>query len=143
MLLPGLISTAETIHNTKIITYKLDNSDNLEDLINKSKDEDVRFESNSLPIIYFSLAHISLGEVKGLRLKHIKLYDNLKKESGELIKLGRADSSLFDRWFKDIDQELSNIATIESNTLQEIKKISLLRLNGFVKELENVIANKR
>ena len=142
-------------------------ADNLEDLINKSKDEDTRFKSSSLPIVYFSLAHISLGEVKSLRLKHIKLYDNLKKESQELIKLGRADASLFDRWFKDIDQELINITTIESDDLQEIgkifgddeykrdsgyknaieelepAKISLLRLNKFVKELENVLESKR
>ncbi|EKE05677.1 MAG: hypothetical protein ACD_19C00182G0005 [uncultured bacterium] len=142
-------------------------ADTLEDLISKSHDEDLRLKSTSLPIIYFSLTHISLGEVKNLRLKHIKLYDNLKKESAELIKLGRADSGLFDRWFRDIDQELSNIITIESKTLQEIDKIfgddeykrdggyknaieeldpaklGLLKLNEFIKELENVIANKR
>lgn len=142
-------------------------ADNLEDLINKSRDEDTRFKSISLPIIYFSLAHISLGEVKGLRFKHVKIYDNLKNESQELIKLGRADSGLFDRWFKDIDQELNNITAIESNSLQEIEKIfgndeynrdrgynnaiekldpvrfNLLKLNEFIKELENVIANKR
>ncbi|MDP3014495.1 MAG: hypothetical protein Q8M92_09650, partial [Candidatus Subteraquimicrobiales bacterium] len=142
-------------------------TDTLEDILTKSKEEDSRFETDTTPIIYLSLAHISLGEVESLKQEHIKLYNNLKKESEELIKLGRADASLFDRWFKDIDKELNSISDIEKTTLTEIEKIlgddeykrdkgyenaietldpvksNLLRLNGFIKELENVIANKR
>lgn len=143
------------------------NTDRLEDILNKSREEDSRFETDTTPIIYLSLAHISLGEVESLKQEHMKLYNSLKKESEELIKLGRADSSLFDRWFKDIDKELNSISDIEKSTLAEIEiilgddeykrdkayenaietldpvKSNLLRLNGFVKELENVISNKR
>lgn len=139
----------------------------LEDLINKSKEEDSRFERDTTPIIYLSLAHISLGEVESLKQEHIKLYNSLKKESEELIKLGRADAGLFDRWFRDIDKELNSITDIEKGTLTEIEKIlgddeykrdkgyedaietlepvksNLLRLNGFIKELENVLESKR
>ncbi len=141
--------------------------DRLEDILRKSKEEDVRYETGTLPVIYLTLAHISLGDVKNLKENHIKLYSNLKSESENLIKLGRADASLFDRWFKDIDQELTNISEIERLTLIEIEKIfgsndyerarsykksieklspskqGLLRLNGYVMELENIIANKR
>ena len=139
----------------------------LEDLINKSKEEDSRFERDTTPIIYLSLAHISLGEVESLKQEHIKLYNSLEKESEELIKLGRADAGLFDRWFRDIDKELNSITDIEKGTLTEIEKIlgddeykrdkgyenaietlepvksNLLRLNGFIKELENVLESKR
>lgn len=143
------------------------NTDRLEDILNKSKEEDSRFETDTTPIIYLSLAHISLGEVESLKQEHMKLYNSLKKDSEELIKLGRADSSLFDRWFKDIDKELNSISDTEKATLTEIETIlgddeykrdkgyenaietldpvksNLLRLNGFVKELENVLESKR
>lgn len=139
----------------------------LEDIVNKSKEEDSRYNTDTLPIIYFSLAHISLGEVKDIKQQHIKLYEELKNESGELIKLGRADSSLFERWFNDINKELIDISDIEKLGLVEIEKIlgadkfqresgykksieilsqsrsNLLRLNSYVGELESVIANKR
>jgi len=139
----------------------------LEDLINKSKEEDSRYKTDTSSIIYFSLAHISLGEVKSLKQEHVKLYNNFKQEASELVKLGRADASLFERWFKDIDKELSNISNIEKDILSQVDKIfggdeyiknsaykktintldpvksNLLRLNGFLKELENVISNKR
>lgn len=143
------------------------NNTNLEDIVSKSKEEDLRYETDTLPIIYYSLSHISLGEVKTIKNEHIKIYNNLKSEADGLVKLGRADAGLFDRWFKDIDQELNNIGEIEKETLTEIEKIfgedeyrrsgsyenaietlepvkiNLLRLNGFIKELENVIQSKR
>lgn len=143
------------------------NNTNLEDLLNKSKEEDLRYERDSLPIIYFTLAHISLGEVRTIKDSHIKIYNNLKNEADTLVKLGRADAGLFDRWFKDIELELNNISEIEKNTLTQIDKIfsgedylrdgayknaieelepskaSLLKLNGFIKELENVLESKR
>lgn len=150
---------------SRMNSYK--NSDNLEDIINKSKEEDNKFKTDTTPVIYFSLAHISLGEVRSIKADHIKIYNNLKNESTELIKLGRADANLFDRWFKDIDQELNDISSIESAVKLQIDKIfgtddfarnssykkaieeldpakvDLLKLNGFIKELENVINNKR
>ena len=143
------------------------NNTSLEDLLSKSKEEDAKYQTDTLPVIYLSLAHISLGEVKTVKSEHVKIYNNLKSEADNLVKLGRADAGLFDRWFKDIDQELNNITTIESNVLQEIEKIfgddeykrdsgyknaieelepakiSLLKLNGFIKELENVLESKR
>lgn len=142
-------------------------NDNLEDIVNKSKEEDSRYRTDTLPIIYYSLANISLGEIKSIKDEHIKLYNSLKKESETLVSLGRADASLFDRWFKDIEKELNDISDIEKKTQAEIDKIlnmedyqrsnaykkaveelepaknNLLRLNGFVKELEDVISSKR
>lgn len=142
-------------------------TDSVEDIINKSKEEDSRYITDTSPSISFALAHISLGEVKSLKDEHIKLYTSLKSESANLIKLGRADQGLFDRWFTDIDKELSNITETEKLAQIEIDKIlgsdeyqrrggykkaieqlessraSLLRLNGYIKELENVISNKR
>lgn len=139
----------------------------VEDLINKSKEEDSRMISSTQTIISFSLAHISLGSVTELKNEHIAVYSNLKKEGEELVRLGRADASLFDRWFKDIENELNNISNIEKATLSEIEKIldtdeykrqsgykkaiealnlsepSLLKLNGFIKELESVVSSKR
>jgi len=142
-------------------------NDSLEDILSKSKEEDAYYETDTLLVIYFALSNISLNQVKTIKEDHLKLYKNLKSESEELIKLGRADASLFDRWFKDIDQELDSISLIEKDTLTQIDKIfgsdeyqrnngykkaietldlaktNLLKLNGFIKELENVIASKR
>ncbi|MFA6074150.1 MAG: TspO/MBR family protein [Candidatus Woesearchaeota archaeon] len=142
-------------------------NDSLEDILSKSKEEDAYYETDTLLVIYFALSNISLNQVKTIKEDHLKLYKNLKSESEELIKLGRADASLFDRWFKDIDQELDRISIIEKDTLTQIEKITgsdeyqrnngykkaietldpaktnLLKLNGFIKELENVIASKR
>lgn len=142
-------------------------NDSLEDILSKSKEEDTHYETDTLLVIYFALSNISLNQVKTIKEDHLKLYKNLKSESEELVKLGRADASLFDRWFKDIDQELDSISTIEKDTLTQIEKITgsdeyqrnngykkaietldpaktnLLKLNGFIKELENIIASKR
>ena len=98
-------------------------NDNLEDIVNKSKEEDSRYRTDTLLIIYYSLANISLGEIKSIKDEHIKLYTNLKKESETLVNLGRADASLFDRWFKDIEKELNDISDIEKLTQTEIDKI--------------------
>jgi tryptophan-rich sensory protein len=142
-------------------------NDSLEDILSKSKEEDAHYNTDTLQVIYFALSNISLNQVKTIKEDHLKLYKNLKSESEELIKLGRADASLFDRWFKDIDQKLDSISLIEKDTLTQIDKIfgsddyqrnssykkaietldpaktNLLKLNGFIKELENVIASKR
>ncbi|MEK7536358.1 MAG: hypothetical protein AAB559_01070 [Patescibacteria group bacterium] len=142
-------------------------NDSLENILSKSKEEDAHYKTDTLLIIYFALSNISLDQVKTIKEEHLKLYKNLKSESEELVKLGRADASLFDRWFKDIDQELENISVVEKDTLTQINKIygsdeyqrnsgykkaietldpakiNLLKLNGFVKELENVISSKR
>lgn len=142
-------------------------NDSLEDIIKKSKEEDEHYETNTLLAIYFALSNISLDQVKTTKEDHLKLYKKLKNESQELIKLGRADTNLFDRWFRDIDQELDNINLIEKDTLIQIDKIfgsddyqrnsaykkaietleptkiNLLKLNGFIMELENTVNTKR
>lgn len=142
-------------------------TDSLEDLLNKSKEEDSRYQTDTLPIIYFSLSNISLSSVIELKTDHINLYEKLKKEADELVKLGRADSSLFERWYKDIDNELAKINDIEKLTRVEIQKIfsadnyqikksyekvaeilspsklNLLQLNKFISELELTISEKR
>ena len=145
--------------------YDLTNT--LEDIIRKSKEEDIKYETETLPVIYYALANISLGDAVTIKNKHVTIYNNHKKEAEELIKLGRADASLFDRWFKDIDRELELILQIENLTKTDIDKIfgedtykrqsgyenaietldpiksNLLRLNSFVMELENAINTKR
>lgn len=142
-------------------------NDRLEDLINKSKDEDLKYTNNTLSIIDLSLTYISLGEVKGSQQSHVVLYEKLKDESANLIKLGRADASLFDRWFTDINGEIDILSKIEDSTELKIQKIfgaddyerssayknalneivpakqELLKLNGFISELENILTSKR
>ncbi len=144
-----------------------DLSNTIEDIIRKSKEEDERYQSTTLPTIYFSLAHISLGESKTLKNKHLEIYEKLKSEANSLVSLGRADAKLFERWFKDIDLELNKINEIENATLTQINAIfdayeyrrdagyenaieeltpiksNLLKLNGFIMELENTVNTKR
>ncbi|MFZ3301505.1 MAG: TspO/MBR family protein [Microgenomates group bacterium] len=144
-----------------------DLSNTLEDIIRKTKEEDERYQTYTLPAIYYSLSHISLGEAKTTKNKHVEIYNKLKSEANELVKLGRADAKLFERWFKDIDLELNKISEIENLTLTQINtvfdsdeykrdagyenameeltpiKSNLLRLNGFLMELENTVNTKR
>lgn len=146
---------------------KYDLSNSLEDIFRKSAEEDEKYKKETMPTIYYSLAHISLGDAREAKAKNLSVYDKLRNESSELVKLGRADQSLFDRWFKDIDNELSLTNQIESQTILQIDKIvgadeyqrnsgyenaietlspiksNLLKLNGFIMELENVINTKR
>ncbi|HCR35978.1 hypothetical protein A2130_00435 [Candidatus Woesebacteria bacterium GWC2_33_12] len=145
----------------------LKSTDSLEDLLIKSNEEDIRYQTDTLPIIYFSLGNISLSSIIELKIEHINLYEKLKNEAGELVELGRADSSLFERWYKDIDAELTKINDIEKVTKIEIQKIfsadnyqvkksyekvteklspaksNLLQLNKFISELELTISEKR
>lgn len=146
---------------------KYDLSNTLEDILSKSTEEDKRYKESTISSIYHVLMYISLGETISIKNGHIAIYNDLKKESDELIKLGRADATLFDRWFKDIDKELELINEIQKDTETKISlifgsdvyqretayenaveeldpvKSHLLRLNGFIMELENVIASKR
>jgi tryptophan-rich sensory protein len=139
----------------------------LEDLISKSKEEDAKYETVTLPVIYFALGNLSLGDVINLRNENTVIYKTLRTEAENLVKLGRADQFLFDRWFKDIDLELNKIIDIESmakkqnelvfdkdtykvekayeDTIEAISpaKSNLLQLNQFIKELEITISEKR
>lgn len=144
-----------------------DLSNTIEDIIRKSKEEDERYQASTLPIIYYTLANISLGESKTSKNKHIEIYNKLKNEANNLVSLGRADAKLFERWFKDIELELTKIEEIEKTTLARINiifdadeykrdggyknaieelnqaKSNLLRLNDFIMELENTVNTKR
>jgi hypothetical protein len=102
-----------------------------------------------------------------LRNENTVIYKTLRTEAENLVKLGRADQFLFDRWFKDIDLELNKIIDIENmakkqnelvfdkdtykidkayeDTIETISpvKSNLLQLNQFIKELEITISEKR
>lgn len=146
---------------------ELKQTDSLEDLINKSQAEDSKYQTDTLPIVYFSLSYVSLSSVIEIKNSHLELYNRLKNEANELVKLGRADASLFDRWFKDIEAELVKINNQENAARSEIAKIfnqdnyqikksyervaeklvpakeNLLTLNSFISELETTIEEKR
>ncbi len=142
-------------------------SETLENIISKTKEEDLRYTNETLPAIYFSLSYHNLGSIIDIKSKHQNIYLKLKNEASNLIQLGRADSSLFDRWFKDIDREITVLSTIEVNTKTQIEKIygadiyqrgssykrsleeislskqSLFKLNKYILELENTVSSKR
>ena len=146
---------------------ELKTSDSLEDLLKKSDAEDLKYSAETLPVIYFALSHVSLSSAVELKNSHVLIYNRLKSEADDLVKLGRADSSLFDRWFKDIDAELAKITEVEAATRVEIQKIftvenysinksyekvvsvlspiksNLMQLNNFISELEQTISEKR
>ncbi|HLD92050.1 MAG TPA: TspO/MBR family protein [Patescibacteria group bacterium] len=146
---------------------ELKKDDSLENLLSKSKEEDLKYLKDTLPIIYFTLSNISLSSVIELKNSHIILYNKLKSEANDLVKLGRVDATLFDRWFNDIDAELTKFTDIENLARIEIQKIfsgesyvikrsyekslstllpaksNLLQLNQFISELELTISEKR
>lgn len=148
-------------------TSRYEQSDTLEDILAKSKEEDSKYRTETEPVIHFSLANISLGEAKLIRANHVELYKKLESESNSLVTLGRADASLFERWYTDIDSEIVSIEEIEKDVNTEIQKIldnndyqrsaaykksleeltpiktNLTRLNNYLLELENVIISKR
>lgn len=139
----------------------------LEDLTKKSEEEDLRYSTDTLQAAQFSLIYLSIGQVVDIKNRNLKIYNDLKSEADNIVKLGRADQSLFERWFKDVDQELSNISNsisetktsatdvfssdsfISENSYRKgIEKISpvkenLLKLNKYIIELETTISEKR
>lgn len=143
------------------------NNLSLEDLVLKSNEEDIKYNTTTLPIIYYSLSNIGLENITTLKNKNNEIYIKLKNEANNLVSLGRADPLLFERWFKDIDQELTYIAEIEKVSKDEIENIysedsyqrgnaykkaieelslsktHLEKLNNYIKELDTVISNKR
>lgn len=145
-------------------------SDLLETLLEKSKTEDKQWTDTTTPAVYFVLSNISLGDVTYLRQRHEDIYNGLKTEADSLVSLGRADNSLFSRWFNDIEKEINNVKAVEAKALAAIEaqvgdkaksttnkkrlfddfvrvinpgKTSLLKLNNFISELENVVQGKR
>jgi hypothetical protein len=152
-----------TEHKKKFVQEDL-----LEVLLQKSAEEDSQWEKVATPSINYSLILISLGDTVELRQRLEKIYADLHTEADTLVSLGRADSSLFSRWYNDIELEISKVKTQEDtiknhlnaiskttqNTRQNIEfnnalrsfrpiKASLLKLNNFIIELENVINTKR
>ncbi len=141
--------------------------DTIEQVFEKSKLEDTHYLDETLPVIFFVLSYNSLGDSIDIKNKNIKIYEKLKSEANSLVSLGRADESLFKRWFDDIEKELALISEIENLTIESIEKITgndryqresgyedsietiskvksnLYRLNSFIMELENVIITKR
>lgn len=169
----GQKATVYTMIDTEVKWYEeylrnYGDADSVETLLDKSTSEDTQWQKLTTPAVYFTLANISLGEVVAYRHKHEKIYEGLKSEANNLVSLGRADNSLFSRWFNDIEKEITNVKTAESKTLTVIEKLvndkntvekrrlfdeivktltpgktSLLRLNNFIAELENVVQTKR
>ncbi len=161
----SLLDTEISWYSNRKNSY--DQNDKLEDIINKTKEEDSRYETDTKLAIYYTLTNNSLGDVIDIKNKHISIYEKLKNEAQNLISLGRADSSLFDRWFNDINNELDKVKTKEIDSKSEINKIlgndtylrngayqksidkisetkvNLLMINRYVFELENTIASKR
>ena len=145
--------------------YKSDNT--IEQIFEKTKAEDLHYSDDTLPSIYFTLSYNSLGDAINIKNKNLKIYEKLKSEANNLVSLGRADESLFKRWFDDIEKELKLISEIEDKTIETTEKSvstdkyqrqsgyedsietissvksNLYRLNSFVMELENVIITKR
>jgi len=141
--------------------------ESLEGLLNKSSEEDNRFTITSTPLINYSLIVIGYGDLNTQEKKHTEIYQKLKKEAGEIVNLGRADASLFERWFKDIETEFELLDKIqteieketgnmfsketyiqkrafnEANKNLEPARQSLLKINGYIYELETVIEEKR
>ena len=136
-------------------------------MISKSQAEDKRILADTTSAINHALVSVSLGDTVNLDQIHKNIYTDLKNEADRLVSLGRADASLFERWFIDIETEFNKMQNIEVSvretmpelsSSQEYKqkrafqtsidgikpaKESLLRINQFLYELENVISEKR
>lgn len=160
-----LIDTEVKWYENRKENYTLDNT--LEEIINKSKEEDVRYRDTTLQTIYFSLIMTGLGDTIDLKSRHVLLFTKLKNEALSLVELGRADSSLFERWYLDIDREIVTINNTEKSVKLdaeailtkklrerieyynaadkklELRKANLIKINKYLMELENVIINKR
>lgn len=139
----------------------------LENLLSKSSEEDNRLSENTTSAINYSLVNIGYGDIVAKENKHLEIYKTLKTEANELVILRRADSSLFDRWFSDIEEEIKTLDNIEGEVLSSLEglnsaesyaqkkgfknslegltpaKLSLLKINQYLFELENIIDEKR
>lgn len=141
--------------------------DSVESLLQKSVTEDERINMSYSASVDFVLVNAGLGEITQQRNSHKEIYDGLKSEAQNLVSLGRADSSLFDRWFSDIEGEFNNFSNLENEIIQNLKQLrseddsevskgqkdayknldlakqSLIKINNYLYELENVVEAKR
>ncbi len=102
-------------------SYK--DSDILEDLFNKSKDVEARYNDITLPFIYESLNTISLGEIVGSKNDHEATYLLIRKELDGKVAEGKLRIDPFNRWLTDIDEVITSLKTNESLSKTEIAKI--------------------
>lgn len=148
-------------------TESYNTNDTLEDLIAKSKEEDIKYQKDTDTVIKYGLLYIGLGDIMEIKNKHQLIYDSLNKESKNLVLLGRANEELFIRWFNETENEINTIDDLVHKTKSQIEtifsedsfredkayqnvqknlidiKVNLLKLNNFVFELETVISDKR
>lgn len=141
--------------------------DILEDLINKSREEDSQYETNTDLVIKYALGFVGIGEVTEIKNNHHKLYQKLKSEALSIIELKRLNNSLFNRWFAEIDKELELLnKTIDNQTTKmdnvfsedefkrekvyedvtkelDLAKTNMIKLNEFMYELETRVQEKR
>ncbi len=136
-------------------SYK--DGDPLEDLFNKSKEAEDRYQTNTLPLVYESLITISLGEEIGIRLSHEEIYSGLKSTI--------TNPDPFSRWISDTDSVISTLKQNEDQTRTQIPKLygqlysitgsyntaiqtlassvkSLTQLNSFITEMLTAIKNQ-
>jgi len=142
-------------------------NDTLEDLVKKLAEEDKRYTETFTPILNLSLATIGYADVVSLTEKHQKIYESLKNESDKLISLNIVDKSLFERWYKDINQNFDTITKNKEKISESLKLILskesyeqkklfsninedlepsknlLMNINTYLYELETAVEEKR
>lgn len=92
-----------------------------ENLLQKTKDEDLHMTKTMLPKIRYALVFVNLGQLQSIFNEQEKIYKSLKDESNNLVELNRADSDLFIRWTNDIEKEITVLREISTN----IKSVAL------------------
>lgn len=101
--------------------YKDD--DPLENLFQKSKEAEDRYESNSSLIIYESLFDISFGEMRNIRADQEGVYASLKNSIDIGVERGILKLDPFNRWFTDIENVLKELDAIDSKAKAKIAKM--------------------
>lgn len=102
-------------------SYK--DSDSLEDLFNKSKEVESRYQSNTPTVFYDALFNLSLGEVIKLRLDHEEVFASIKESLNKGVAEGKLEIDPFDRWLSEIDSLIVSLKVNESNSRKEMAKL--------------------
>ncbi len=106
-----------------------------ESLFTKNDEVQDRYKNTTLPVVYFSLFTISLGQEVGIRQDHEIIYSDLKTIINNGVATGKLNMNPFNRWFTDIDSTIESLKQNES--LAKTKAQQIFTGQNYSRNLNN------
>lgn len=98
--------------------------DSLDDLVNKSKESESRWETSTLVLIYRVLYTISDGKVTDFRKTQTDLLSNIKEKISQIEQKGDKETTIIQQWFSDIEDRFKKSREQQLQAQEEIADLN-------------------